>query len=197
MPLLVLEQGSEAWHQARIGKITASIASSCLGLGQKSRAAAYRSIIGHDMSNTWRDQQWGKDWEPRAREEYEEHDGCIVAQTGFWVHPDIEWLGASPDGLIGDDGLVEIKCPSTPHLSIPDHYRVQMIVQMAVSDRAWCDLFSWCGTEQSCHRLKRDLALETRIIDALRQFKLDFLDTCIEPPRKKRGEVLFELPPIA
>jgi putative phage-type endonuclease len=195
MPLLVLEQGSEAWHDARFGKITASIAPAALGFNG-SRALAWRRALGMELQVTGHAQQWGKEMEPRAREEYEEHSGSIVACTGFWVHPELDWLGASPDGLIGSDGLVEIKCTSKPPAAIPDHYRVQMIVQMAVTGREWCDLWSWAGPERTCLRLQRNIATETVVIDALRIFKEQFIDARVEPPRKKRGEVLFALPPI-
>ena len=181
-----------------MGKITASSAAACLGLSPwQSRAAAYRAILGLDLRDTTRAQQWGKDFEKRAVEEYEEHDGVIVAATGFWVHPTLDWLGASPDGLVGADGLVEVKCTSSPPIAIPDHYRLQMIVQLAVTERDWCDLWSWAGEERSLHRLKRDKVVETTVIDALRSFKEQFLDARQEPPRKRRGEVLFSFGVIA
>ena len=197
MPLLEAEQGSPAWHAARLGKVTASNAAACLGVSPwQGRGAAYRAVLGLDLRDTTRAQQWGKDLERKALEDYEEHAGVIIAGTGFWVHPEFEWLGASPDGIVGAAGLVEVKCTSSPPITIPLHYRIQMVVQLAVTGRAWCDLWSWAGPDRSLHRLHRDEVTERRVIDALRSFKEQFIDARLEPPRKRKGDVLFELTPV-
>jgi hypothetical protein len=94
--------------------------------------------------------QWGIDTEAAAREAYCQHMLCSVVEIGFVDHPKIEMAGASPDGLIGDDGLVEIKCPGTAtHIetllggSVPDKYRLQTLFQMACTGRAYCDFVSY------------------------------------------------------
>jgi putative phage-type endonuclease len=96
------------------------------------------------------DMQRGTEKEPIARAAYEAHTGDFVTQTGFWLHPTIEWLGASPDGLVGDDGLLEIKCPRTStHLKYrkdakpPTQYKRQMIVQLMCTGRKWVDFVSF------------------------------------------------------
>jgi len=94
--------------------------------------------------------QRGIDLEPAAREAYEVHTGNLVRLVGFIPHPKIEWCGASPDGLVDDDGLVELKCPKTStHLqylingTAPVEYQPQMLLQMAVTRRSWCDFVSY------------------------------------------------------
>jgi hypothetical protein len=94
--------------------------------------------------------QWGIEHEAEARIAYEAHTGAIVEETGFIDHPAIKNTGASPDGLIYPDGIVEIKCPeSTTHLEtllhrkVDDKYNWQMQWQLACTQRAWCDFVSY------------------------------------------------------
>jgi hypothetical protein len=93
---------------------------------------------------------WGTEQEPLARGAYEALTGLLVEETGFVPHPTITMAGASPDGLIGDHGLVEIKCPNTAtHIetlmsdTVPGKYETQMQWQMACTDRKWCDFVSY------------------------------------------------------
>jgi putative phage-type endonuclease len=93
--------------------------------------------------------QRGTDLEPVARMAYEATNG-FVDKAGFYKHSSIEWFGASPDGLVGDDGLVEIKCPnSTTHVDyilsgkVPTKYQRQMLAQLACTGRKWCDFVSF------------------------------------------------------
>lgn len=91
--------------------------------------------------------QWGIDHEDEARSEYEAQTGAFVDLCGFIPHPTVDWLGASPDGLVGDDGLVELKCPysTVVHLkrvaakTVPEEYRPQMLLQLICTGRKWCD----------------------------------------------------------
>jgi predicted phage-related endonuclease len=94
--------------------------------------------------------EWGVETEPLARAAYEVATGNLVDQVAFVDHPTIKWFGCSPDGLVGDDGLVEIKCPqSTTHLEYleadqpPKKYIPQMMAQMACTGRKWCDFVSF------------------------------------------------------
>ena len=94
--------------------------------------------------------QWGIDHEEEARIAYQVETGEVVDLVGFIPHPTIKWLGASPDGLVGTDGLVEIKCPqTTTHLRriaagiVPHEYRPQMLVQMLCTGRRWCDFVDY------------------------------------------------------
>lgn len=94
--------------------------------------------------------QWGTATEPQARENYEFYANAIVEQVGFVLHPRIGDTGASPDGLVGADGLIEIKCPNTAtHIDtllgaeVPGKYVTQMQWQMACTGRLWCDFVSF------------------------------------------------------
>lgn len=156
-----LEQGSEAWRLARVGCVTASriadiIARTKMGYSA-SRANYAAELIVERLTGTPQDggylnaaMQWGIDHEADARAAYEFHADVDVAPGGFVLHPRIPMAGASPDGLVGADGLVEIKCPLTAtHLdtlegrTVPNKYIVQMQWQMACADRHWCDFVSF------------------------------------------------------
>ena len=128
--------------------------------------------------------QWGIDHEAEARSTYEFMSGNIAVPAEFVRHPEIEMSGASPDGLIADDGLTEIKCPNTAtHIetllsqSVEDKYIVQMQWQMECSVRQWCDYVSYdprMPPELSLFvkRIKRDQGR----IDDIRKEVLVFLD---------------------
>ena len=117
---------------------------------------------------------WGSEKEPDARRAYEWQTDCSVVEIGFVPHLTIAMSGASPDGLIGDDGLVEIKCPNTAtHIdtllgqTAPAKYVTQMQWQMACTGRKWCDFVSYdprLPEEMSLfvRRVERD---ETRIAE--------------------------------
>jgi hypothetical protein len=94
--------------------------------------------------------QWGTETEPLARAAYEAYADVLVDEVAMIIHPTIEAAGASPDGLVGDSGLVEIKCPNTAtHIdtlltqTVPGKYNTQMQWQMACTDREWCDFVSF------------------------------------------------------
>jgi predicted phage-related endonuclease len=94
--------------------------------------------------------QWGTDQEPVARQVYAARHSLDVSEIGFVDHPEINMSGASPDGLVGVWGLVEIKCPNTAtHLdtllseTVPGKYITQMQWQMACTGREWCDFVSF------------------------------------------------------
>ena len=94
--------------------------------------------------------QWGIDTEPAAKAAYTARTGMLVEEAGFVDHPEIVWSGASPDGYVQDDGLIEVKCPNTAtHLAsllgaeISRDYLIQMQWQMACTGRAWCDHVSF------------------------------------------------------
>jgi putative phage-type endonuclease len=94
--------------------------------------------------------QWGTDTEPQARAAYEFFTDATVVQVGLVPHPLIADAAASPDGLVGDDGMIEIKCPNTAtHIDtllgqkVPAKYETQMQWQMACTEREWCDFVSF------------------------------------------------------
>lgn len=156
----MIVQGSEEWFAVRAGKVTASrvadvIARTKTGYGA-SRANYAAQLVAERLTGTVEKgftnaaMQWGTDQEPNAREAYEYRTGAFVDQVGFIDHPTIAMTGASPDGLIGDDGMLEIKAPQTAtHIEtllsrkIPGKYQTQMAWQMACAGRAWCDFVSY------------------------------------------------------
>lgn len=156
----MLEQGSPEWFAARCGKITASRVHDVIARTKSGYAASRKNyeaqLIAERLTGTVANSysnaamQWGIDTEPQARAAYELRSGYDVLETGFTIHPRIENAGASPDGLIGEDGMVEIKCPNTAtHLEtllgakIPAKYVTQMQWQMACEGRLWCDFVSF------------------------------------------------------
>lgn len=153
-------QGSVEWHSIRCGKVTASrvadvVAKTKTGWGA-SRANYMAELIAERLTGeaaagfTNAAMQWGTDNEPDARVAYEFRTDAEVVQVGFVIHPAIKDSGASPDGLVGDDGLVEIKCPNTAtHIEtligqcVPSKYIPQMQWQMACTGRKYCDFVSF------------------------------------------------------
>jgi putative phage-type endonuclease len=186
MPLLEADQRSQAWIDARMGKITASIAAACLGLDPyQSRQEAWRRVLGIKANHSNNHMRWGIEFEPTARAAYECESGNLVEETGFWVHPSLPWLGASPDGLVSVDGLAEIKCPTNRPEIIPVHHRIQMIVQLAVTGRKWCDYYAWT-MHQGTLLARVFPSGSVGILKRLEAFYRDFVVTQTEPPRKRR-----------
>lgn len=153
-------QGSPEWFALRVGKVTASrvadvIAKTKTGWGA-SRANYMAELIAERLTGepaekyTNAAMAWGTEKEPDARAAYEFFRDAHVVEVAFIDHPVIGMTGASPDGFVGDHGLVEIKCPNTAtHLdtllsqSIPGKYVTQMLWQMACTGRQWCDFVSY------------------------------------------------------
>jgi putative phage-type endonuclease len=180
----MIPQDSEEWAKARLGKCTASrvadvIARTKSGYGM-SRANYMAELVAERLTGeqfatyTNAAMQWGVDTEPQARVAYEFMESVKVDPAGFVEHPHIGMAGASPDGFVGEDGLVEIKCPKTAtHIetllgsSIPDKYVVQMQWQMACTGRKWVDFVSFDPRmpESMALFIKRVHRDEDRIID--------------------------------
>ena len=151
-------QGSPEWLSERAGKVTASMISAVLAKPETAGYRDYQAQLvaeiltgkpqGSDYTNAH--MAFGTEMEPLARSAYEAETGFSVDEVGFCQHPTIERAGASPDGLVGDSGLVEIKCPKVAtHLAyliagvVPVGYRNQMMWQMACTGRDWCDFASF------------------------------------------------------
>lgn len=161
MNIVACEQGSDAWKKLRAGNVTASRIADVLAKIKTGEAAARRDykaqlvaeiLTGEPQENGYTNgaMQWGTEQEPFARGAYEVHSGEMVDQVGLVLHPTIKRSAASPDGLVGKDGLVEIKCPKTAtHLQyilagvVPTDYQPQMLWQMACTGRQWCDFVSY------------------------------------------------------
>jgi predicted phage-related endonuclease len=160
-----LEQGTDAWLVARRGIVTASVvgqlitpktvkpASNDYSRGLTASLVAER-ITGY-VEPTFQSQDMlrGTLSEPIARDIYAEHHGVTVDQVGFMVREEADWkLGYSPDGLVADDGLIEIKAPrQKSHLAtiladeVPLEYMAQCQAGLLVSGRKWLDFISYCG----------------------------------------------------
>lgn len=153
-------QRTPEWYEARLGKVTASRVSDVMAKTKSgysaSRANYMAQLICERLTGTQGDtyqnaaMAWGTEQEPAARGAYEARTGLLVQETGFVPHPTISMSGASPDGLVGDDGLVEIKCPNTAtHIdtilseTVPSKYIAQMQWQMVCTGRQWCDFISY------------------------------------------------------
>jgi putative phage-type endonuclease len=156
----MMDQGTEEWFTIRIGKVTASRVADVIAKTKTGYSASRDNYMaqlvcerltgqkGESFSNAA--MQHGTDTEPLARAAYEAYADVLVDEVGFVPHPSIEMAGASPDGLVGTDGLLEIKCPNTAtHIEtllsqgVPGKYNTQMQFQMACTGRKWCDFVSF------------------------------------------------------
>lgn len=153
-------QGTESWFADRCGCATASRIADIIATTKSGPSASRQNylaqLVAERLTGTVEPSfsnaamQWGTETEPLARAEYEILTGEMVEQVGFIRHPRIEMAGASPDGLVGDDGLVEIKCPNTAtHIEyllagkVVPKYIPQMAWQIACAGRKWCDFASY------------------------------------------------------
>jgi hypothetical protein len=163
-------QGSADWFAARNGRVTASKISDVMQYLKQTKAEQETGVrrqgqkridykteliagtlrgeaLPHFVSDAMR---WGIEQEALAATEYELESPEAVMPVGFVYHPTIERAGASPDRLVGKDGLLEVKCPeTTTHLEwilagvVPDEHRRQMLFQMRCCEREWCDFMSF------------------------------------------------------
>lgn len=218
MIALDLEQGSEAWRAARCGSLGASVVHEAVartktGFGA-SRANRMATLVIEQLTGVPMDtfqnaaMLHGTETEPEARIAYEFYANVDVEQIGLALHPDIGGTHASPDGLVGSDGLLEIKCPQpAQHLStllgeaIADKYMVQMQWQMKCCDRAWCDFASYSPAFPESMRLhvvrvprddERIASLEADVIEFLAELRLTVhrLRSKYEPETIVPGELL-------
>lgn len=191
-----IEQGTIEWFAMRLGKVTASKVSDVMSKGKGKAESAgvrnYRAQLVCERLTGNREEtyancamQRGTELEPMARECYEFIKGVDVYQIAFVNHPLIEYGGASPDGLVGDDGLIEIKCPNTAtHIDYlltgepPATYIDQMNWQMACTGRQWVDFVSYDP------RLPEELQLfvvrhhrDETVIKEMESTVIDFLES--------------------
>ena len=153
-----MEQRSEEWFQARLGKVTASRVADVLAKIKSGESASRRNYkiqlvserLTGEKQETYVNQamQDGIDREQFARDRYVKQFG-EVEEVGFVKHPTLE-AGASPDGLVGTDGIIEIKCPmGSTHTEtlmtqeVPSKYVPQIQFQLLVTGRKWCDFVSY------------------------------------------------------
>lgn len=168
----MIEQRSDEWHKQRAGKFTASRFSDVLARNKRTGEPlkSYHDLIWQVVVErmtgiphegpTGYAMQWGTDVEPYAREAYEFDSGNIVEESGFVVHPTFNFAGCSPDGLIGSDGGIEMKCPKDSRVhaerfisGIPDEYIPQIQGCMWVTGRLWWDFVSYDPRMPESHRM--------------------------------------------
>lgn len=187
MPLVHFEQNTPEWLAARKGKITASIAAACLGENPAmSRQMAWRIIMGTQKEYAEnKHQRWGHEHEADAAADYEALTGNLLHTTGFWVHPEYEWLGASPDRLIEPNGIWEGKCLKLLPTEVPRHTAIQLIIGMACSERIWGDYYVWHSfNNYFTARVTPEEA--GSLIERLDEFRHKYVLGNMEPERKTR-----------
>lgn len=198
-----MQQGTQEWFGARKGRVTGSVAGAILGLNQYMTAddvlrRMVRDFHGADPEFTGNvATEYGSFHEDGAATEYEMETGNSIQKCGFFAHE--EWLGASPDGLIGDDGLIEIKCPYGKRdggefktAAEQPHYYAQMQIEMFCAGRKWCDFFQWSAHATRLERVNRDDTWLEENLPKLAEFYDRFIDAIEYPDdhlAPKRTEV--------
>jgi putative phage-type endonuclease len=193
------DQRTDGWLTDRCGRVTASaiykvMARTKTGYGAD-RANYHAQLVAERLTGVPADSftnsamQWGIETEEQARAMYSLEVGESVLETGFHPHPTIMFSGASPDGLVGETGLVEIKCPNTAtHIAtltgapIDRKYMLQMQWQMECTGRDWCDFASFdprMPDDMQLHvrRVERDPALLSEITDEVTKFLAEVTET--------------------
>ena len=157
----MIKQGTPEWHAQRLGHVTASRIGDVMAKGRAGADSSTRKnylcqLLAERLTGQAQEtiinsaMKWGTENEPIARLAYEAETGNSVTEVGMIHHSEILFSGASPDGLVGDEGLVEFKCPNTAtHLdtllneTIDKAYIYQMQWQIACTGRQWCDFGSF------------------------------------------------------
>ena len=156
----MIKQQSDAWFESRLGRVTASRVSDVIAKTKSGYSTSRDNYMAQLICERLTNQKsesftnaaivHGVETEPLARAAYEAFTDVLVDEVGFVPHPSIQMAGASPDGLVGDDGLIEIKCPNTAtHIetllsqTVPGKYFTQMQFQLACTGREWCDFVSF------------------------------------------------------
>jgi putative phage-type endonuclease len=207
--LVNAEQRSDEWFKARLGKATASRFNDVMARTRNGYGAQRKNYMAELVTQrltgnipetfTSAAMQWGTDNEPLARLAYQLETGNEATETGFWVHEIIP-AGASPDGFVNDNGLLEIKCPnSATHLEtlqkkeLPYQYKAQVQGQLWITEKEWCDFVSFDprlpeNAQMIVIRIERDEAYIKELEDELVQF-LTEVDEQVEFVKNYKGEL--------
>lgn len=198
------QQRSEEWFKKRKGRVTGSNIGAILGINKyKSADDVLREMVRawHGAETEFKGNQateWGTFNEDGAIAEYQMETGNTVQECGFFVHPEHPWLGASPDGLVGDDGVVEIKAPYSKRnggefLSVYDqmHYMAQIQFEMFCTGRAWVDFYQWSPHGTSLERVDFDPDFVAHAMPKLSEFHARFVQEIENPAhlQPKRQEI--------
>ena len=168
----MIDQRSDAWFQQRSGRITASRFADAIAMNKKTgqptaaRQTYMRTVVAEILSGRPKHSissqalSWGTEAEQFAREAYELETGLVVAESGFVVHYEFDFIGGSPDGLVGADGIIEVKCPHDEQVHIgtwldgmPADHIPQVQGNLMVTGRAFCDFISFDPRQAEPYRL--------------------------------------------
>jgi putative phage-type endonuclease len=193
----IIEQRSPEWFRQREGKLTASQFGNAIGI-IGSRAELWRNITGR--GKRWINEaavKWGTTLEPIAIADYEQDRPFVVGREGFCLHPEIEWIGGSPDGILFDpprfkprgNGLLEAKCPFSQELweEPKDYYMPQVQGLMEIRDLDWCEFLCWTPFGKRIWFIERSKEYWEWMLPKLSEF-WSYVEFDIEPPAFGRGK---------
>ena len=166
------EQRTPAWYEMRLGMLTASDAGSVLGTNRySSRMQVLKNkvdaVLGMGFGEKFTGNaatKWGQDHEDEVRDRFDQEYGVKSYDCGLLPHPEHPWLGASPDGLVSDGSLIEIKCPMTRQIKpgyIPEYYLDQIQLQLEVTGLPKCYFVEW----QPGKRMFDDDVFQVQVVD--------------------------------
>lgn len=199
-----MEQRSAEWFAARVGRVTGSAVGAILGLSPYMSADdVLRRMVRefHGAPSEFEGNvatEYGQFHEAGAAFEYSLETGQAVEECGFFTYQD--WLGASPDGLVGVFGLIEIKCPYGQRDKVPPefksaedqpHYYAQMQIEMFCADREWCDFYQWAPNGTRLETVLRNQSWLDENLPKLAEFHdlfmeaIEYPDAHLEPRRKE------------
>lgn len=213
----MIEQRSKAWYEARKGLITGSAVGAILGLSPfMSTADVMRRMIreAYGAESEFAGNvatEYGTFHEAGAKTDYELETGNKVNDCGFYISEQHQWIGASPDGFIGEDGLIEIKCPYSlrdkkepvfKSINEQKHYYAQIQLQLFVTGRKWCDFYQWCPFGSIVDRVDFSQDYIDSILPGLDGFYSEYLSIVsdkslsaiyLEPPIKELSSAALQM----
>lgn len=201
-PYQHVEQGTDEWRLARRGRVTASEFATICGLSPWCTPQSLWQLATGRIGGDWAGNehtQHGTAYESTARDAYCRLTGNVVETCGLFIHRGHTWLAASPDGLIGDHGLLEIKCPTrSVHTTVPLAYMCQIQGQLEITDRRFAHFFSWTSTQCSLFEVQRSADFWTWMLPRLQTFYA-CVEADMEPSTEELGMVEHPnqtLPPV-
>jgi putative phage-type endonuclease len=180
------KQGTEAWLAERVGKVTGSRVGTILGLNPHQSPSDVMREMVREAKGAEREfkgnaaTKYGQEHEDYGRRYLEVNKGYKVDEAGFITHPEHKFLGASPDGLVGFDGCIEIKTPyyakNVYTLKDKPYYEAQCRLVMEVTGTDWCDFVCWMSDDNAhVERLERDPKWIESVLPKLKAFHEDYL----------------------